>query len=93
MHLSFNSRQDSPLTATVWMDSRPVAVLSTASSPVERNTNANRRLKDRTVVSVPRPVLVNTNHFSEALTFLTSYDQNIQLVGPANNGGNMSCTS
>lgn len=48
-------RQDGNLTATLWMDSKPVAVLSTAASPLGRSTNASRRLKDGTVISVPRP--------------------------------------
>lgn len=39
-------RQDGNLTATLWMDSKPVAVLSTAASPLGRSTNASRRLKD-----------------------------------------------
>lgn len=51
----FLIRQDGNLTATLWMDSRPVAVLSTAASPLGRSTNASRRLKDGTVISVPRP--------------------------------------
>nr|XP_034321557.1 piggyBac transposable element-derived protein 4-like isoform X2 [Crassostrea gigas] len=51
----FLIRQDGNLTATPWMDSRPVAVLSTAASPLDRSTNATRRLKDGTVISVPRP--------------------------------------
>ena len=43
------------MAATVWMDSRPVAVLSTTASPVLMSSDISRRLKDGTVVSVPRP--------------------------------------
>ncbi|XP_062614405.1 piggyBac transposable element-derived protein 4-like [Saccostrea cucullata] len=49
------TRQDGQLTATVWMDNRPVSVLSTMTSPLEMATNVSRRLKDGTAVSVPRP--------------------------------------
>ena len=43
------------MTATVRMDSRPVAVPSTTASPVLMSSDISRRLKDGTVVSVPRP--------------------------------------
>ncbi|XP_065934674.1 piggyBac transposable element-derived protein 4-like [Magallana gigas] len=42
------------LTATLWMESKLVAVLSIAASPLDRSTNASRRLKDGTVISVSR---------------------------------------
>ena len=47
------------MTATVWIDSRPVAVLSTTASPVLMSSDTSRRLKDGTVVSVPRPQSVD----------------------------------
>lgn len=36
-------RQDGNLTATLWMDSKPVAVLSTAASPLGRSQEIKRR--------------------------------------------------
>ena len=51
----FNLRQDGKMTTTVWMDSRPDAVLSTTASPVLMSSDISRRLKDGTVVYVPRP--------------------------------------
>ena len=51
----YKFRQDGKMTATVWIDSRPVAVLSTTASPVLMSSDISRRLKDGTVVSVPRP--------------------------------------
>ncbi|XP_062613919.1 piggyBac transposable element-derived protein 4-like [Saccostrea cucullata] len=48
-------RQDGQLTATVWMDMRPVAVLATNSSPLHESAPASRRLKDGSTVIVRRP--------------------------------------
>ena len=41
------------MTATVWIDGPPVAVLSTTASLVLMSSDISRRLKDGTVVSVP----------------------------------------
>ena len=43
------------MAATVWIDSRPVAVLSTTAPSVLMSSDISRRPKDGTVVSVPRP--------------------------------------
>ncbi|XP_061186750.1 piggyBac transposable element-derived protein 4-like [Saccostrea echinata] len=51
----FLIRQDGKLTATVWMDTRPVAVLATNSSPLQESTPASRRLKDGSTVVIRRP--------------------------------------
>ena len=78
------------MTATVWMDSPPVAVLSTTASPVLVSSDISLRLKDGTVVSVPRPQSVGLyqSFFFEVLIFSTSFARNIQLGGLVRNGGN-----
>nr|XP_034322681.1 microfibril-associated glycoprotein 4 [Crassostrea gigas] len=47
--------QDGNLTATVWMDTRPVAILATNSSPLQESAPVSRRLKNGSTVVVRRP--------------------------------------
>ena len=66
------------MAATVWIDSRPVAVPSTTASPVLMSSHISRRPKDGTVVSVPRPQSVGQyQSFFEVLTFSTSFARNV----------------
>lgn len=51
----FLTRQDGNLTATVWMDTRPVAVLAINSSPLQESAPVSRRLKNGSTVVVRRP--------------------------------------
>ena len=82
------------MTTTVWMDNRPVAVLSNTASPILMSSDISRRLIDGTVVYVPRLQSVGQYHsFFEELTFSTSFARNIQLGGIVRNGGNMYCCS
>ncbi|XP_062595326.1 piggyBac transposable element-derived protein 4-like [Saccostrea cucullata] len=67
------TRQDGKLSATVWMDSRPVAILSTTASTVEMSANACRRLKDGTEISVPRPQSVG--HYQAFFRGVDIFDQ------------------
>ena len=58
---------------TVWMDSGPVAVLSTTASPVLMSSDISRRLKDGTVLSVPRPRGVG--HYQSFFSRCWQFDQ------------------
>ena len=78
------------MTATLWMDSRPVAILSTTSSPLHMGSNISRRLKDGSNVSVPRPQSVgHYQSFFGEWTYLINFSRNILWDGPVKNGGNV----
>ena len=61
------------MTATLWMDSKPVAILSTTASPLQMSSNISRRLKDGSNVSVPRPQSVG--HYQSFFRGVDIFDQ------------------
>ena len=61
------------MTATLWMDSRPVAILSTTSSPLHMSSDISQHLKDGSNVSVPRPQSVS--HYQSFFRGVDIFDQ------------------